>query len=242
MKLHGFPFLDAIFTYWPESSRSNKKRQNKKLRANIGCVAFTTRQTAQSSAIENGIRRCRCSLFPLVGAIGLEPTSPFVNKNACHVIVTPHRLPSLLTQLVGQVYESASPAVRGLLLEKLLRPMGVLALVSVAGGIFAKIRLRGGLQAAPLGLDDVKSVSTSDVLALAERVQLASAIAIHAVSDVIANSPMLARHRPPAQGDCRRPNRAQTPFLKRSGKRAAAHANSPYLNSFPAAIAMKTSK
>lgn len=98
----------------------------------------------------------------------------------------------LLTQLVGKVYENATPKVRCLLLEKLLRPLGVLALVSVAGGIFANIRLRGGLQELPLGLDDVNSVSTSDVLALAERVQLASASAIHAVGDVIANSPMPA--------------------------------------------------
>lgn len=98
----------------------------------------------------------------------------------------------IIAQLIGQVYDSAPLAVRGLLLDKLLRPLGVLALVSISGGIFARIRLRSGLQDAPLALDDVQNVRTDDVLALAERVQQASTSAIHALSEVVATSPILA--------------------------------------------------
>lgn len=97
----------------------------------------------------------------------------------------------ILAQLVGQVYDRAPPAVRGLLVDKLLRPLGVLALVSISGGIFARIRLRGGLQDAPLALDDVQKVRSDDVLALAKRVQKVSSSAIHALSDVVATSPIV---------------------------------------------------
>lgn len=98
----------------------------------------------------------------------------------------------MLTELVGQVYESAPLAVRGLLLEKLLRPLGALGLVTVAGGIFAKIRFRSGWEDSPLRLEDVKSVSTPDVLALVDRVQQASTGAIYGLGKVIAASPVLA--------------------------------------------------
>ena len=107
-------------------------------------------------------------------------------------LATPVVRSRMLAQLVGQVYENASLPVRGLLLQKLLQPMGILALVSVAGGIFAKIRLRSGLQEAPLRLEDVRNVSTSDVLALVERAQDAGSGALHGLGEVIVGSPVLA--------------------------------------------------
>jgi hypothetical protein len=44
--------------------------------------------------------------------------------------------------LVARVYESAPFAERGHLLEPLLRPLGVLSLLGIAGGVFASVRFR----------------------------------------------------------------------------------------------------
>ena len=68
----------------------------------------------------------------------------------------------------------------------------MIALVSIAGGIFAKIRFRHGMQDAPLKLEDVRNVSTADVLALVDRVQQASGSAMQSLGNVIASSPVLA--------------------------------------------------
>jgi hypothetical protein len=49
-----------------------------------------------------------------------------------------------IPQLVGEIYESASPSERSSLLVPLLRPLGVLSLLGVANGIFASVRFRSG--------------------------------------------------------------------------------------------------
>ncbi|MDO8457984.1 MAG: hypothetical protein Q7T07_13860, partial [Burkholderiaceae bacterium] len=79
-----------------------------------------------------------------------------------------------IAQLVAQVYETAPPAVRSRLLEHLLRPLGVLSLVAIADGIFAKIRFRSGWPDLHVRFEDAKNVQASDVVALVERVQLVS--------------------------------------------------------------------
>jgi hypothetical protein len=76
-----------------------------------------------------------------------------------------------LATLVGEVYESAPATDRRRLLEYLLPPMGVLALVAVADGIFARIRLRSDWAQVHVGLDDAVRVSGNDVAALVERLQ-----------------------------------------------------------------------
>lgn len=68
-------------------------------------------------------------------------------------------------QLVGQVYEAAPPAERGRLLEHLMRPLGVLAMVVIANGIFAKIRFRSGWPEAHVRLEDVNQVQAGDITA-----------------------------------------------------------------------------
>ena len=106
---------------------------------------------------------------------------------------TPEDQTRMLSQLVCEVYENAPLPVRGLLLDKLLRPIGVLSLVTLAGGIFAKIRFRSALQAAPLRIEDIEIVGTRDVLALVDRVQQASDGAMDGLNYIIATSPVLAR-------------------------------------------------
>jgi len=95
-------------------------------------------------------------------------------------------------QLVGQVYEAAPAADRSRMLEQLLRPLGVLALVAVADGIFAKIRFRGGWPELHVRLEDAQNVRMSDVVALVDYVQQVSAPAVDGLAQMLAVTPMMA--------------------------------------------------
>ena len=98
----------------------------------------------------------------------------------------------MLTQLVAQVYEAAPLPLRGRLLEQLLRPLGVLSLVAVANGMFAKIRFRSGWPEAQVRLEDAQAVQPSDVMALVDHVQQVSMDALHGVARMVGGSPVLA--------------------------------------------------
>lgn len=96
-----------------------------------------------------------------------------------------------IAHLVGQVYESAPPAERSRLLEQLLKPLGVLSLVAVANGIFAKIRFRGGWPELHVRLEDAQNVQVSDVITLVNHVQQVSVQAVIGLADVLAASPVM---------------------------------------------------
>ena len=96
-----------------------------------------------------------------------------------------------IAQLVGQVYESAPPAERSRLLEHLMRPLGVLSLVAVANGIFAKIRFRSGWPDIHIQPEDAQNVQVSDVITLVNHVQQVSAQAVDNLADMLASSPVL---------------------------------------------------
>lgn len=95
-------------------------------------------------------------------------------------------------QLVAQVYEAAPLADRRQLLERLLRPLGVLSLVAIAGGIFAKVRLRAGWQDFHVRIEDTLPVRPSDVVALVEHVQQVSIEAVDGLAHWLTASPALA--------------------------------------------------
>jgi hypothetical protein len=97
-----------------------------------------------------------------------------------------------IPHLVGQVYEAAPLAERGHLLEQLLRPLGVLSLLAVAGGIFANIRFRSGWQDLHVPLEDIRNVRGSDVIALVDYAQRVSVEAVDGLAQMLAASPMLA--------------------------------------------------
>lgn len=96
-----------------------------------------------------------------------------------------------IAQLVGQVYEIAPPAVRSRLLEHLLMPLGVLSLVAIANGIFAKIRFRGGWPDVHVRLEDAQNVQASDVITLVNHVQQVSVHAVDGLADMLSSSPVL---------------------------------------------------
>lgn len=97
-----------------------------------------------------------------------------------------------IPKLLGQVYEVAPVSERSRLVEQLVRPLGLLSLVAVAGGVFAGIRLRGGWPDFHVRLEDLPNVRASDVMALAEHAQQVSVEAVDGLAQVLAGSPVLA--------------------------------------------------
>lgn len=96
-----------------------------------------------------------------------------------------------LSQLVADVYEAAPLALRSRLLEQLMRPLGVLALVAVANGIFAKIRFRSGWPELQVRAEDAQGVQASDVMALVDRVQQVSVESVDGLAKLLIASPMM---------------------------------------------------
>jgi hypothetical protein len=70
--------------------------------------------------------------------------------------------------------------------------LGVLSLLVVANGIFAKIRFRTGWQDMGVHLEDVQNVQVSDVIALVDRVQLVSVESVDSLAQIIRASPVMA--------------------------------------------------
>lgn len=97
----------------------------------------------------------------------------------------------MLARLVGKVFEAAPPSLRGRLLEQLLQPMGVLGLVAVAGGVFAKIRFRSGWPQMNIGMEDAQNVQARDVITLVDHVQQISSEAVNGLAQLLLNSPTM---------------------------------------------------
>lgn len=98
----------------------------------------------------------------------------------------------ILAKLVGKVYETAPVPVKTRLLEQLLRPLGILSLVAVANGVFAKIRLHSAWPGVPLNPADVQHVRPDDVVALASRLLQLSNEALNGVAQLLTDAPSLA--------------------------------------------------
>ena len=107
---------------------------------------------------------------------------------------TPAMKNQMLAQLVGQVYETAPNTERKRLVEHLMKPLGILSLAAVANGIFVKIRFKGGWSDVPARMDDaqgVPGVQVSDVIDLANFAQQVSSDAIGGVAHMLASSPVM---------------------------------------------------
>ncbi len=107
---------------------------------------------------------------------------------------TPAMKNQMLAQLVGQVYETAPNTERKRLVEHLMKPLGILSLAAVANGIFVKIRFKGGWSDVPARMDDaqgVPGVQVSDVIDLANFAQQVSSDAIGGLAHMLASSPVM---------------------------------------------------
>jgi hypothetical protein len=102
-------------------------------------------------------------------------------------IVTPR-----ISELVAAVYESSPPDERGRLLEPLLRPLGLLSLLAVANGVFAKALFRGGWPEFRLAPDDIRGIRGDHVAALVDFAQQVSGSAFDGLAEALATSPVLS--------------------------------------------------
>lgn len=94
-------------------------------------------------------------------------------------------------ELVGKVYETIPAQEQSSLLGQLLRPLGILSLVGVANGIFAKLWFRSGQQIAHIRLDDAHRIRAGDVADLVEFVEQVSVETVNGVVEMLAKSPTL---------------------------------------------------
>ena len=97
-----------------------------------------------------------------------------------------------IPELVARVFEAAPAVERGRLLEQLLRPLGVLSLVAIADGIFARIRFRSGWQDLSVRLDDIQNVRAAHIVALVDHAQQVSVETVDGLAQVLAASPALS--------------------------------------------------
>jgi len=96
-----------------------------------------------------------------------------------------------IPELVGKVYETAHATERCRMLEYLMKPLGVLSLVAVCNGMFAKIWFRSGWHDLHIRPEDAQTVRGIDVTALVEYVQQASAETIDGLASLLTTSPMM---------------------------------------------------
>jgi hypothetical protein len=93
-------------------------------------------------------------------------------------------------ELVSAVYEEAPPPLRIRLLECLVRPLGPLALVAIAGGAFAHLLYRLRRNAAPISPNDANRVTSEQVLELTNYVEQCSPDALLRIGELIADRPL----------------------------------------------------
>ena len=96
-----------------------------------------------------------------------------------------------IAELVGQVFEAFPVPEKRRLLWHLMRPLGLLSLVAVANGIFAKLRFRDGWQDVQPRLEDVQNVHASDVVALVDHVQQVSVEAVDNLAHLLKATPVV---------------------------------------------------
>ena len=93
-----------------------------------------------------------------------------------------------IPELVGKIYEAAPIAERCRMLEHLMKPLGVMALVGVCNGVFAKIWFRGGWHDLRIRPEDAQTVQGIDVIRLVDYVQQASAETINGLASLLTTS------------------------------------------------------
>jgi len=94
-------------------------------------------------------------------------------------------------ELVADLYDAAPPVERVRLVKHLLGPLGVLSLVAVADGIFAKIRFRSGWDL-QVRLEDLQNVRAAHVMSLVDHAQQVSIEAIDGLAQLMLASPTLS--------------------------------------------------
>jgi hypothetical protein len=100
--------------------------------------------------------------------------------------------PDTVPTLVAKVYAEAPAALRSRLLEHLLKPLGLLSLITVANGVFARLPLSSGWGHLRVSAEQARQIGPREVAALAAHVQQISGQAIEGLAQLLASSPILA--------------------------------------------------
>jgi hypothetical protein len=96
-----------------------------------------------------------------------------------------------IAALLDDVFHRMPRGEQARLLEKLIKPLGLLSLAAVANGVFAKLWLQSGAHASQLRLDDGVMIGPGDVADLAVFVQQMSVETVDGLTQLLATSPAL---------------------------------------------------
>lgn len=124
------------------------------------------------------------TLKPATAAVQLRTV------NCTHDIF--NRTNAAVPVLLAQVYDVAPPPERTRLLTQLMQPLGVLSLVAVAGGVFARLRFRDAPGPLNLRIEDTLLIGAEEVRALAEHAQQVSVETVDALRLWLTQGPVLA--------------------------------------------------
>jgi hypothetical protein len=98
---------------------------------------------------------------------------------------------ALVPHLVGQVFETATPKMKCALVDALLRPLGALSVVAVAGGVFGRIRFHPRWPHLEDDPDIVSRVRSADIVALVNHAQQVSFAVLDNLARVVDSSPAM---------------------------------------------------
>lgn len=95
-----------------------------------------------------------------------------------------------IPELVSEIYGKSPAPLRTKLLECLLRPVGPLALVTIATGAFSHLLHRLTCEASPISLEEAARITSEHVLELARYVEQSSPLQLVRVGSLIASDPI----------------------------------------------------
>lgn len=99
---------------------------------------------------------------------------------------------ALVPLYVSGVFREAPVGFRAELVQCLMRPVGALGLVAVAGGVFAGVRQRHGWAQLQVTIEDVARISADQVLELAAYLQQTTPEVFGQVGELLARQPAMA--------------------------------------------------
>ena len=94
---------------------------------------------------------------------------------------------TLLPLWVAGLYREAQAGLRAQLIERLMRPLGLLGLVAVADGAFAALRQRHGWMNAEITAEDTQSINADQVFELASCLQERAPEAFSLVAELLSS-------------------------------------------------------
>ncbi len=95
-----------------------------------------------------------------------------------------------IPELISQVYNQAPAFLRAKLLEFLLRPVGPLAIVTIAAGAFGRFLYRLQRDAMPISIEDAARITSDHVLELARYLEQCSPDTLLQLGSLIGDSPI----------------------------------------------------